>query len=109
MASTARITYDQPYAAPAAGTAHGGLVDRLRLGTLWIVGASGGFVMIEPAPYEFLIMLAMIVFATTGVSMRAGHLSLMWLLIFYNIGFAISLVPVILLENTAKWTAISCF
>src|SRR3984893_19450944 len=84
-------------------------LDRLRLTTLWIVGISGGFVMIEPAPYEFLIMLAMIIFAATGVALRAGHLSLIWLLIFYNIGFATSLVPVIMLDNTAKWTAISCF
>src|SRR6202165_973674 len=84
-------------------------LDRLRLGTLWILGGSGVFVMIEPAPYEFLIVLAMIIFAATGVSMRAGHLPLMWLLIFCNIGFATSLIPVIMLDNTAKWTAISCF
>jgi hypothetical protein len=109
MAFAARITYDQPHAAPTTRPAHGGLVDRLRMSTLWIVGASGGFVMIEPAPYEFLIMLAMIIFATTGISMRTGHLPLMWLLIFVNVGFATSLAPVIMLENTAKWTAISCF
>jgi O-antigen ligase len=65
--------------------------------------------MIEPAPYEFVIMLAMIIFAATGVSMRAGHLPLMWLLIFCNIGFATSLIPVITLDDTAKWTAVSCF
>jgi hypothetical protein len=51
----------------------------------------------------------MIIFATTGISMRTGHLPLMWLLIFVNVGFATSLAPVIMLENTAKWTAISCF
>src|SRR5260370_40926779 len=84
-------------------------LDRLRLSVLWIVGVSGGFVMIEPAPYEFVIMLAMIIFAATGVSMRAGHLPLMWLLIFCNIGFATSLIPVITLDDTAQWTAVSCF
>ena len=31
------------------------------------------------------------------------------MLIFYNIGYATSLVPVIDFENTAKWTAVSCF
>jgi hypothetical protein len=65
--------------------------------------------MIEPAPYEFLIALTMIIFAATGVSMRVGHLPLMWLLMLCNVGFATSLIPVIMLENTAKWTAISCF
>src|ERR1700681_2870391 len=84
-------------------------LDRLRLTRLWLLGAPGGFVMIEPAPYEFLIMLAMIIFVAAGVSMRAGHLPLMWLLIFCNIGFATSLIPVITLDNTAKWTAVSCF
>src|SRR6266404_5336953 len=84
-------------------------IDRLRLSALWIVAVSSGFVMIEPAPYEFLIVLAMIIFVATGVSMRSGHLPLMWLLIFCNIGFATSLIPVIMLDNTAKWTAISCF
>lgn len=79
------------------------------MSALWIVGVSSGFVMIEPAPYEFLIALTMIIFAATGVSMRVGHLPLMWLLMLCNVGFATSLIPVIMLENTAKWTAISCF
>ena len=85
------------------------LVDRLRLGSLWLVGASSGFVMIEPAPYEFLIVLSLVIFAVTGLTLRIGHLPLMFLLIFYNIGFATSLVPVVTLESTAMWTAVSCF
>ena len=65
--------------------------------------------MIEPAPYEFLIVVSLIVFAMTGLTLRVGHLPLMFLLIFYNIGFATSLVPVVTLEGTAMWTAVSCF
>ena len=84
-------------------------VDRVRLGSLWLVGAISGFVMIEPAPYEFMVVLAAIVFVATGLTIRAGHLPLMLMLIFYNIGFATSLVPVIELDDTAKWTAVSCF
>ena len=83
--------------------------DRLRLGSLWLIGASSGFVMIEPAPYEFLIVVSLIVFAMTGLTLRVGHLPLMFLLIFYNIGFATSLVPVVTLEGTAMWAAVSCF
>jgi hypothetical protein len=85
------------------------LADRLRLGSLWLVGASSGFVMIEPAPYEFLVVLSLVVFAVTGLTLRIGHLPLMFLLIFYNIGFATALVPVVTLEGTAIWTAVSCF
>jgi hypothetical protein len=91
------------------GTAVNPFIDQLRLGSLWLIGVSGGFVIVEPAPYEFLTILAMIVFLATGLTLRAGHLPLIFLLIFYNIGFATSLMPVITLEDTAKWTAVSCF
>ncbi|HUI97638.1 MAG TPA: O-antigen ligase family protein [Xanthobacteraceae bacterium] len=91
----------------AAGTAP--LIDRLRLGSLWLLAAISGFVLIEPAPYEFMVLLSALVFVATGLPLRAGHLPLLLMLIFYNIGFATSLVPVIELENTARWTAISCF
>ena len=84
-------------------------VDRVRLGSLWLVGAISGFVVIEPAPYEFMVVLAAIAFAATGLTIRTGHLALMFMLIFYNIGFATSLVPVIELADTAKWTAVPCF
>jgi hypothetical protein len=101
----ATTTYDLTYA-PAPTSA---LIRRLQLGSLWLVGAINGFVLIEPAPYEFMIMLAALVFIATGVALRAGHVALLLMLIFYNIGYATSLVPVIDFEDTAKWTAVSCF
>ncbi|HEY1543412.1 MAG TPA: O-antigen ligase family protein [Xanthobacteraceae bacterium] len=83
--------------------------EKLRLGVLWTVAAISGFVIVEPAPYEFMIMIAALIFVATGVRLREGHLPLMLLLIFYNVGFATSLVPVIEIDETAKWTAVSCF
>ena len=109
MAFAPHRTYDPSYAIAGPRPVRNAFIDRLRLSTLWLVGVSSGFVMIEPAPYEFLIVLAVLVFATTGLALRAGHLPLMLLLIFYNIGFVTSLVPVITLPDTAKWTAVSCF
>lgn len=103
----ATSTYDLPYATPRAGASP--LIVRLQRGSLWLVGAISGFVLIEPAPYEFMIMLAALVFVATGVKLRAGHVPLVLMLILYNIGFATSLVPVITLDDTAKWTAVSCF
>jgi hypothetical protein len=109
------IASNHPYAwsretvSARSGAAVNPFIDRLRLGSLWLVGVSGGFVIFEPAPYEFLSIFAMIVFLATGLTLRAGHLPLMFLLAFYNIGFATSLMPVITLEDTAKWTAVSCF
>ena len=103
--------YDAPYVTAAAPSrpARGAFADRLRLSTLWLVGATGGFVMVEPAPYEFLVMLAALVFFATGLALRTGHMPLALLLILYNIGFATSLTPVITLDDTVKWTAVSCF
>jgi O-antigen ligase/polysaccharide polymerase Wzy-like membrane protein len=109
MALVVSDTNDPYGSVRSSRAAQGGFIDGLRLSMLWLVGACSGFVMIEPAPYEFLILLAMILFVTSGMTLRRGHLPLLWLLIFYNIGFAISLVPVITLERTAAWTAISCF
>jgi len=51
----------------------------------------------------------LVVFVATGLTLRAGHLPLMFLLIFYNIGFIIALIPVIDSPGTAKWTAVSCY
>jgi hypothetical protein len=99
-------TYALPYAAARATSP---FVRRLQLGALWVVAAISGFVLIEPAPYEFMIMLAALIFVATGVKLRAGHVPLVLMLIFYNVGFATSLVPVIELPDTAKWTAVSCF
>jgi len=111
MAFAAPGAYDAPYAAaaPASRAAGNIFVERLRLSTLWLVGAASGFVMIEPAPYEFLIILSALVFAATRLTLRAGHMPLLFLLIFYNIGFATSLLPVVTLDDTVKWTAVSCF
>ncbi len=93
--------------APRAATSS--LINRLRLGSLWLLAAISGFVLIEPAPYEFVVILAALVFMATGLTLRAGHMPLLLMLIFYNIGFASALVPVIELPETARWTAISCF
>jgi hypothetical protein len=101
--------FSLPYAAPRAARAAIPFVDKLRLGSLWLVAAISGFVLIEPAPYEFMIMLSALIFIATGVRLRESHLPLMLMLIFYNVGFATSLVPVIELPDTAKWTAVSCF
>ena len=98
-------------AAPAiaTGAAPRSLIERIQHGLLWLIGFSSGFVMIEPAPYEFVVVIAVIAFAATGMTLRAGHLPLAFLLILYNIGCVAALMPVIALEDTAKWTAVTCF
>lgn len=76
---------------------------------MWLIGFSGGFVVIEPAPYEFIIALAAVLFFATGMKLRAAHLPLLILLALSNIGYLIAVVPVVSAEGTVTWTAISCF
>jgi hypothetical protein len=82
---------------------------RLQRALMWLVGASGGVVFIEPAPYEFMVILAMVVFAAIGLSLRLAHLPLIFLLIAYNAGYMIGVLPVADLPDTVQWTAVSMF
>ena len=82
---------------------------RLQRALMWLVGASGGVVFIEPAPYEFTVILAMVVFAASGMSLRLAHLPLIFLLIAYNAGYLFGVLPVADLPDTVQWTAVSMF
>jgi O-antigen ligase len=85
------------------------VLERLRLGMLWLTAVSGGFVFIEPSPYEIISVAAILLFLLGGHTLRPGHLPLAALLITYNIGFAIGVVRVLGFDNTLQWTAVSCF
>ena len=86
-----------------------GPVERIGLFMLWVIGAISGFVFYEPAPYEFVIALAMLLFARTGLTLCAGLAPLAFLLILQNLGFLLALVPVIGEPETVKWVAVSGF
>jgi hypothetical protein len=75
--------------------APGRTITRLQRGLMWLVGASGGIVVIEPAPYELVIALALLLFMVTGMTLRPAHLPLLLLLIAYNNGNLIGVVPVL--------------
>lgn len=84
-------------------------ITRIQRALMWIIGASGGIVVIEPAPYEFAVLLAMVVFVATGLTVSRAHLPLIFFLIAYNAGYLIGVLPVSSLEDTVQWTAVSCF
>jgi hypothetical protein len=87
----------------------GRIITRLQRGLMWLVGAAGGIVVVEPAPYEFVVILAMVVFAATGLPLRPAHLPLLLILVAYNIGYLIGVVPVLTEEGTVMWAAVSSF
>lgn len=67
----------------------GGL-EPLRLLLLWLTGAAGALVFIEPSPYEIVSLAAMALFAITGLKIRPSLLPLLFLLILLNIGYTIA-------------------
>jgi hypothetical protein len=84
-------------------------VERLRSGLLWLTGVSGAFVFIEPSPYEYASLLAIFVFAATGLALRPGVMPLALLLVLYNIGFSIAAIPVLDAPKTIIWVLTSWY
>lgn len=93
--------------APAAPTSIS--IERLRSGLLWLTGVSGAFVFIEPSPYEYASLLAIFVFAATGLALRAGVMPLALVLVLYNIGFSIAAIPVLDAPKTIIWVLTSWY
>ena len=52
--------------------------ERLRLMLLWLTGASGALVFIEPSPYEIVSLLTIVVFAISGLTLRLSPVGTWW-------------------------------
>ncbi|WP_315833066.1 O-antigen ligase family protein [Bradyrhizobium prioriisuperbiae] len=61
----------------------------MQRGLMWLAGVSGGVVIIEPSPYELVIVSALAFFALTGLRMGAAFLPLLFLLFLVNMGYTI--------------------
>jgi hypothetical protein len=84
-------------------------VANLRAMVLWMAAFSGGFVFMEPSPYEVFALAAMVIFFASGLPLRRGHLPLVVILILYCFGLTIALIPVVGESKTAQWVAVSWF
>src|SRR5258705_2597620 len=101
------------YAAAAEGslpsmTADPGVV-ALQRGLLWLVGASGAIVFIEPSPYELATLAATVIFFATGVRLRLVFMPLLLLLFLVNVGYSISAIPFMDKPEVANWIATSWY
>jgi len=97
-------------AAPTAAVASPRLAtERLRSLLLWLIGFSGAFVFIEPSPYEYIGVIAIVLFAATGLSLRPSLAPLVLLLILLNVGYATSVVQVSDQSKPVIWVFISAF
>src|SRR6202023_59514 len=101
------------YAATAGGTpsnltaAPG--VTALQRALVWLVGASGAIVFIEPSPYELVTLSATIVFFATGLRLRLVFMPLLLLLVLLNFGYCIGAIPFFDKPEVANWIATSWY
>jgi hypothetical protein len=81
----------------------------LQRALVWLVGASGAIVFIEPSPYELVTLASAAVFVATGVRLRIVVVPLLLLLFLLNLGYTISAVPLLGDPIIASWIATSWY
>lgn len=81
----------------------------IKRGTLWLLGAASGLALVEPSPYEVVFLLALLVFAVTGIRFSQKLLPLAVLLLGYNIGGIFSLIPWMGDGDAVRFTAVSVY
>jgi hypothetical protein len=81
----------------------------LQRALVWVVGASGSIVFIEPSPYELMTLTATVIFFATGLRLRLVFMPLLLLLILLNVGYSIGAIPFIETSEVANWIATSWY
>src|SRR5665213_154725 len=100
-AATAESSFPSVTAAPG--------VLALQRALVWLVGASGAIVFIEPSPYEVMTLLATVIFFATGLRLRLVFMPLLLLLILLNVGYSIGAISFIETSEVANWIATSWY
>jgi hypothetical protein len=81
----------------------------LQRALVWLVGASGAIVFIEPSPYELMTLTAALIFLAAGMRLRLVFMPLLLLLVLLNVGYTIGAIPFIEQSDVANWTATSWY
>jgi hypothetical protein len=81
----------------------------LQRALVWLVGASGAIVFIEPSPYELITLTASVIFVATGLRLRLVFMPLLLLLVLLNIGYTIGAIPFLQQPEVANWIATSWY
>jgi hypothetical protein len=81
----------------------------LQRALVWLVGASGAVVFIEPSPYEVVTLAATVMFFATGLRLRLVFMPLLLLLVLLNVGYSIGAIPFIEQSEVANWIATSWY
>jgi O-Antigen ligase len=81
----------------------------LQRALVWLVGASGAIVFIEPSPYELMTLAASVLFFATGLRLRLVFMPLSLLLVLLNVGYTIGAIPFLDTSEVANWIATSWY
>lgn len=81
----------------------------LQRALVWLVGACGAIVFIEPSPYEIATLLATVIFFATGLRLRLALMPLVALLVLLNVGYTISAIPLFEQPEVVSWIATSWY
>ncbi len=81
----------------------------LQRALVWLVGASGAIVFIEPSPYEIATLVATLYFFASGMRLRLVFMPLLLLLFLLNVGYTIGAIPVLESKGVANWIATSWY
>src|ERR1700736_1814755 len=81
----------------------------LQRALVWLVGASGAIVFIEPSPYELVTLAATVIFFATGLRLRLVFMPLLLLLFLVNIGYTISATSLMDKPEVVNWIATSWY
>ena len=101
MAYAATAGFSEAVAAPGTLTLQRALV--------WLVGASGAIVFIEPSPYELVTLTAAALFFATGMRLRLVFMPLLLLLVLLNVGYSIGAIPLYAESDVFGWIMTSWY
>jgi hypothetical protein len=100
--------------AATAGTSHLPImappgVLALQRALVWLAGASIAIVFFEPSPYEFVTLVASVLFFATGLRMRLVFMPLLFALIVLNVGYSIGAIPFLDKPEVMNWVLTSWY
>jgi hypothetical protein len=81
----------------------------LQRALVWLVGASGAIVFIEPSPYELATLTAAALFFATGLRLRLVFMPLILLLVLLNVGYSIGAIPLYADSDVFSWIMTSWY
>jgi len=81
----------------------------LQRALVWLAGASVAIVFFEPSPYEFVTLIASVLFFATGLRMRLVFMPLLFALIVLNVGYSIGAIPFLDKPEVMNWILTSWY